>query len=140
MSNYQRKPEDRQFRRVPLRADHVPPYSDFTGDTITGLTDSLVLEVLKTDGSEERIYSGQRVNVDYQRAGNYLELLSDSGKPYLARMWLRECGGSGMWYKTPDEWGVNANNHSCLYLQGGTENLELCGDKYLECACCFTRR
>ena len=132
MANYTKKQKDKQYRKVSIASETMPPFKDFAGpaDTIQ-YTDGQVLEVVDENGCVKLYHEDGVESVSYTTGGQDKLLISRTVP--LARVWMRKADGSGIPYKVPIDLPPNASGGSVeLKVPGGVQSVELYGDQYFE--------
>ena len=133
---HQKQPNDKKFRLVNIFSGDVPDYQDFRTDTVT-IPENYVLEVFCDNNTEYLVPpKEQREVVNYSVIPNESLFAFPVTVP-AARLWIH-CRRGGIEYKVPNSLRKD-NAGQYVYIPGGTENVELVGDKYFSCAIILKR-
>ena len=127
MPSYKKQENDRDYRIVFPTAQVNPEFTKFQdGGQIVEYSKEAILEVTKSDGSNELICSLEPTSVAY--AVNGCKIRIDAQVP-LGRLWLRRADGLGICYKVPVDLPVVDGRREVL-VPAGTENIELFLDPF----------
>lgn len=127
MPSYKKQENDREYRIVFPTAQVNPEFTKFQdGVQIVDYSREAVLEVVKSDGSNELICSLEPTSVAYVVIGGKIRI--DAQVP-LGRLWLRRADGIGISYKVPGDLPV-VDGRREIIVPAGTDNIELFLDPF----------